>query len=148
MKTSIFAAVIVLLTVTMLTNCQMTNKKLDAQKKMQEAIEAKAKVIQTLNLAMNDSIRLIKTNFAEKTSAYQKNLADYQAQITYIRQANKITTEKKVAALKEKNNAMISRLINYQDTTRINENFEIFRYELGRELSEQDKALMSFNSNI
>ena len=148
MKTSIFAAVIVLLTVTMLTNCQMTNKKLEAEKKVQDAKDAKIKAIQALNLAMKDSIQLIKKDLAEKASSYQKNMDNYQAQINYISQESKIINEKKVAELEQKNDAIITRLSNFQNTTIVNDNFELFRYELGRELSEQGKSLIAFNSNI
>lgn len=148
MKTIIFAVVIVLLTVTMLTNCQMTNKKLEAEKKVQDAKDAEIKAIQATNLAFKDSIQLIKKESEENANTYQKNLADYQVQINYVRQENKIITEKKVAELEQKNDAMITRLSNYLDSTRVNGNFELFRYELGRQLSEQDKALKAFNSNI
>jgi uncharacterized membrane-anchored protein YhcB (DUF1043 family) len=146
MKTTIIATAIVLLTVTMLTNCQMTNKKLEALKKVQDAKDAQIKAIQAINLAYNDSIRLIKKELAEKTSSYQKHIAESQSKFYNDMQASKMNTEKKVAEMEQKNNDMINRLSNYQDSTQINENFEMFRYELGREMNELGKSIKSINS--
>src|ERR1035438_10632941 len=106
MKTSIFAAVIVLLTVTMLTNCQMTNKKLEAQKKVQEAIEAKDKAVQALNLAMKDSVQLVKIELEETANAYEKNLEEFQTKVGYEKNVVKAATEKKVAELEQKKEAL------------------------------------------
>ena len=146
MKTTIIATAIVLLTVTMLTNCQMTNKKLEALKKVQDAKDAQIKAIQAVNLAFRDSIQLVKKELAEKTSAYQKNLAESQSNFNNVLQANKINAEKKVADLEQKNNDMMIRLSSFQDSTSVNENFEMFRYELGREMSELGKTLKTINS--
>jgi hypothetical protein len=145
MKTTIFAAAIVLLTVTMLTNCQMTNKKLEALKKVQNAKDAEIKAIQALNLACKDSILLIKKTLEERANTYQKNLANYQAKVWNEKQENKILTEKKIADLEQKNNAMIMRLSNYQDTIQVSESFELFRYELEREISELGKSIKTIN---
>ncbi len=146
MKTTIFAVVIVLLTVTMLTNCQMTNKKLEALKKVQDAKDAEIKAIQALNLATNDSIQLIKKELEEKAVTYQKNLADYKSMTRKDQLESKIITEKKVSELEQKNEEMINRLSNFQDTTEKKGNFELFRYELGREMNELSKSLKSLNS--
>jgi hypothetical protein len=126
----------------------MTNKKLEAQKKVQDAIEAKAKAIQTLNLALKDSVQLVKKDMEETATAYEKNLEEFQAKAYNEMNETKVITAKKVAELEQKNEAMITRLSNYQDTTQVSESFELFRYELGRELSETGKSLKSFNSNI
>ncbi len=146
MKTTIFAVVIVLLTVTMLTNCQMTNKKLEAQKKVQEAIEAKAKAVQALNLTMKDSVQLVKKELVATATNYEKNLEAYQAKVGYEKNVVKAATEKKVAELEQKNDAMTIRLQSYQDTTEVNANFELFRYEMERELSELGKSIKTINS--
>jgi hypothetical protein len=146
MKTTIIATVVVLLSVTMLTNCQMTNKKLEALKKVQDAKDAQIKAIQAANLAIKDSIQLVKKELAEKTNTYQKNLADYQAKFNTDLQENKIITQKKVAELNQKNTDMMIMLSNYHDSTRVNDNFEMFRYELGREMSELGKSLKTINS--
>jgi hypothetical protein len=126
----------------------MTNKKLEAQKKVQEAIEAKAKAIQALNLAMKDSVQLIKEDMKETTNTYEKNIEEFKAKASYEANEIQIITAKKVAELEQKNDAMIMRLSNYQDTTQVSESFELFRYELGRELSEEGKSLKTFKSNI
>jgi hypothetical protein len=145
MKTTIIATVIVLLSVTMLTNCQMTNKKLEALKKVQDAKDAEIKAVQAINLAYKDSVELIKKDLAAKTNSYQKNIADYQSKINYVKQESKIITEKKVADLEAKNNEMMIRLSSYQDTTAEKNNFELFRYELSREISELGKSIKSIN---
>jgi len=130
----------------MLTNCQMTNKKLDAQKKVQEAIEAKARAVQALNLAMKDSVQLVKKELEETANSYEKNLEAFQTKVGYEKSVAKAATEKKVAELEQKKEAITMRLQNYQDTIEVNANFELLRYEMERELSELGKSIKTINS--
>jgi len=133
------------MTVTMLTNCQLTNNKLEAQKKVQDAKEAEAIASQELNLVYEDSIQQMRKESNIKASIYQKKLANYKAVIAYNKKETKITNEKKEADLEQRDINMENRLFNYKSADDGQENWELFRYEFGRDMDELSKSIKGIN---
>ncbi|MGD0711874.1 MAG: hypothetical protein ABR968_11930 [Bacteroidales bacterium] len=145
MKNTIFALVIIIMTVTMLTNCQLTNNKLEAQKKVQDAKEAEVKVSRELNLAFKDSIQRIRKEFEGKANIYEMKLANCRNIIAYNKKETKIINEKKEADLEQKNIDMENRLYNYKDTDEGKDSWELFRYEFSRDMDELGKSIKGIN---
>jgi len=145
MKNVIFALVIIIMTVTMLTNCQLTNNKLEAQKKAQDAKEVEVKASQAINFAYKDSIQQLKKESIIKANIYQNRLANYKAIIAYNKKETKITNEKKEADLEQKDINMENRLFNYKSSDDGQENWELFRYEFGRDMDELGKSIKGIN---
>ena len=145
MKNTIFALVIIIMTVTMLTNCQLTNNKIEAQKKAQDAKAAEAIASQELILAFKDSIQQLKKESKIKANIYQNGLANYKAVIAYNKKETKSINEKKEADLEQRDINMENRLINYKSSDDGQENWELFRYEFGRDMDELDKSIKGIN---
>lgn len=125
---------------TILTNCTTSNKKIEAQNKEQNA---KANLKQYL--AMKESVLQYKNESAEKTIAYESQLASYTAKTAYDKKETKIKYEKKLAEIEQNNNEMIKRVNNFQDTAAGKDNFELFKYELSREMHEQSNSIKASN---
>jgi len=145
MKNTIFALVIIIMTVTMLTNCQLTNNKIEAQKKAQDAKAAEAITSQELILAFKDSIQQLRKEAEIKANIYQNRLANYKAVIAYNKKETKSINEKKEADLEQRDIDMENRLYNYKDTDEGKDSWELFRYEFSRDMDELGKSIKGIN---
>jgi len=135
MKTQFFTIVLIIISIAFLSNCTSADKKSEVQKKLQSSMDAAAKANLKLNLLMKDSVLQFKKESAEKTITYEKQLAAYKSRAAY----NMKVTEKKIAELEQNNNDMKNRLSSYKDEGTAN--WELFKYELSRELDEQGKSI-------
>jgi len=138
-KKPIFVIAIVFMTVTIFMNWKSSDKKDEAQKKLQIAMAAEVKTNQKLILAMKDSSQLFKKESEEKNKTYENNLSEYKAAVSFEKKETKIKNEKTLAEIEQKNNDMIKRLSNYKEEG--TENLELFRYEIGREMNELGKSI-------
>jgi hypothetical protein len=133
------------MTVTMLTNCQLTNNKIEAQKKAQDAKAAEAITSQELILAFKDSIQQLRKEAEIKANIYQNRLANYKAVIAYNKKETKSINEKKEADLEQRDIDMENRLYNYKDTDEGKDSWELFRYEFSRDMDELGKSIKGIN---
>lgn len=145
MKRQFFTIALIIITITIISNCTLSNKKVEAQKKVQNAKHAVLNANLKRNLAMNDAILQFKNESAEKTITYEKQLVAFKAKTAYDKKETAIKYENKLAEIEQKNNDMIKRVSNYQDTSAGKDHFELFKYELSREMYEQSKSIQASN---
>jgi hypothetical protein len=145
MKKQFFTIALIIITITIISNCTLSNKKVDVQKTVQNIKHAVLNANLKRNLAMNDSILHFKYESAEKSITYKNQLAAFKVKAAYEKKETAIKFENKIAEIEQNNNAMIKRVYNYQDTSAGKDNFELFKYELSREMYEQDKSIKASN---
>ena len=141
----IIAIVVVFLTVTIFTNWSSSNKKDEEQKILLTAKTAEVKTTYELNQVMKDSIQQLKNESKENNKTYKNNITKYKAIIANNKKEAKIKNEKKMAEIAQKNNEMIIRVNNYKDADAGKDNYELYRYELSREMDDISKSLTVSN---
>jgi hypothetical protein len=145
-KTVYTLAATALITVTILTSCNSSSRKIDnAEDKLQNAKEAVIDAKTDLNLAVQDSItefQQFKTESQNQIIANEKSIAGLKLSFADASQDNKILYEKKLIELEEKNSELKIKLAEYQQED--TDQWQLFKSEFKRDLDELGKAFADF----
>ena len=141
-KTTFSLAIITIMAVTMLTNCQTSaNKYEKAQDKVQDAknelIEAKSDLKKAQQDSYNEYL-MFKKESDEKISAHDKNIAEFRARIAKEKMEVQGKYEMQLALLEKKNSDMKKKLVDYKEEGK--DQWEMFKTEFNRDMDELGNA--------
>jgi hypothetical protein len=145
MKRQFFTIALIIITITIISNCTLSNKNVEVQKKEQNTNHAVLKANLKLNMAMKGTALQYKNESVQKTITYERQLVAYKVKTAYNKKETEIKYENKLAEIEQNNNEMIKRVNNFQDTSAGKDNFELFKYELSREMQEQSNSIKASN---
>lgn len=136
MKNKLFRlAALVFVSGTLLTACNMQDKKED---KSQEMVEDAKQNVAEANLDLNNAIEKFKIVTAERISANEKKIAEFKDKIAVENVENKAKLENKLAELEQKNKEMKAKLAAYKNNG--NEQWDAFKTEFNHDMKELGKA--------
>jgi hypothetical protein len=138
-KTIFTLAITTIMAGTMITGCQSSADKIEnAKENVKDAEDKMVEAKQNLNIAINDSIQLFKKESEEKISAFEKDIAEFKAKITTVKEETKDEYEKKLASIEQKNNKLKKKLENYKEDGQ--DNWSQFKNEFNHDMDELGKA--------
>lgn len=136
MKNKLFnLAAIVFVSGTMLTGCNMMDKKADSS---QDKVEDAKQNVAEANQALNNAIEQFKKESEEIIAANEKSIAEFKVKIAEEKAGNKAILEKRLDEMEQKNKEMKKKLASYKNDG--NEKWNTFKDEFNHDMKELGKA--------
>ncbi|MGM0622160.1 MAG: hypothetical protein ACQETJ_13995 [Bacteroidota bacterium] len=139
----------ILFTGMLFTSCNSQSEKVEnAEDNVLDAKKAVIKAESELSQTRQDSItdfQQFKTKYQNQISANEKSIADLRSNIEGAIKENKASYEKKVAELEEKNNALKTKLNDYNEEKK--NQWQSFKTEFKRDMDELGEAFSAFTIN-
>lgn len=139
----------ILFTGMLFTSCNSQSEKVEnAEDNVLDAKKAVIKAESELSQTRQDSItdfQQFKTKYQNQISANEKSIADLRSNIEGAIKENKASYEKKVADLEEKNNALKTKLNDYNEEKK--NQWQSFKTEFKRDMDELGEAFSAFTIN-
>jgi DNA-binding transcriptional MerR regulator len=141
-NTPFILAAIAIVSGTMLTSCDMLDKRGDTSQTM--VTEAREDVVEA-NQALKVAIEQFKKESVEAITANEKSIAAFKVKIADQNAENKAISEKKLAELEQKNKELKKKLADYKEDG--NEQWKSFKTEFNHDMNELGKAFSDLTVN-
>jgi hypothetical protein len=134
---------LMLLTVTMLFNCQISGKNSENLKKNEVGLnDSIAKTDTVNNSNISDSFQKFKIEAEDIINDYTERIATLKEKIASEKTENKTKYEEKLALLEQKNKALKTKLVNFKDKEI--DDWDQLQAEFKKDLDELGKAITDF----
>jgi len=120
-------------------SCQSSTSKLEkAKEKMNAATQNVVEANEAFNEALQDSIQQFRDASVKEIKHNEIKIKELKAQIVKEKEKLRVENEKKLAALEQKNNELLSRMDNYKDDRQAK--WETFKIEYTHDMNELKEA--------
>lgn len=128
------------------TSCTPSATKIEkAQENVKTATDNLVDANIELSNALNDSIKMYKTESETRITYYEKSIAEFKLQLAKEKGENKVRLEKKVAELEQKSKEMKKDLADY--TNEGQDKWTSFKKEFSHDLDELGNAFKDVTTN-